>query len=616
MGFFSSRKQDPEDTKQNAKLIPPSTENSFKSLRSRLQVYAKKLDSRERDSPPPLFVQPVSVAQTLSPPPNTPIATRQLQLKLKLSSSSPALNTRAAKSANTPPTTQPNNRAVDSDMRSTSSRSRALGTKASSSSLASTPTHKPTDAVTTTLAQRLNELAVANSEGLLNDDEYRLLRQDLFQRFASTTAVPTEAPVVPLASQSRARSSVRINAPPTLTDKRQSIDSRRLSTSTSNFYVDKQRTPSVHSRSSMTSGVASFFRRATGRHPSHDFSDSSSIFSSGSAAPSESVSRFKRLSKKTSASSLGTDRGDSVSISSRRTNNVSSPTESSLPGGSVRSVRRLPTPPSSFPSRLPGVESRYAGMAAEPDANTETDSPETVHSIRREMLAVEAEGRRLMDAFSGLELSTLTKRRRTAVTSPRDSVATLVPDARSMHSVSRRARNGSDAADGDGASLRSATSAATAASTTSRRSRGPTLKPGGPVPMSVSSSRVGSLHRKNSVSSVGSSPSRLGIGPSSGSGSGSGGLVPPVPPLPLGMSLGAMGSTPSLTRSTGHLPMGVVHEDEAVLTVDLDEEREFGQEMEELRRRREEVAARYETRLDYLRAKLKGAELREKLLSK
>lgn len=221
-----------------------------------------------------------------------------------------------------------------------------------------------------------------------------------------------------------------------------------------------------------------------------------------------------------------------------------------------------------------------------------------------------------MDAFSGLELSTLTKRRRTAATSPRDSVATLVPDLRGTLSV-RRQRKDSDAADGDAGSMRSATSAGTTQSTTSRRGR-PALKPGGPVQMqtsgllSASSSRVGSLHRKNSASSVGSS--RLGIGTN---GSGNGNLmVPPVPPLPLGMSLGQMGSTPSLTRSTGHLPMGVVREDEAVLTIDLDDERDFGQEMDELRRRRDEVAARYEARLEYLRAKLKGAELHAKLLHK
>ncbi|KAJ7134504.1 hypothetical protein C8R44DRAFT_427080 [Mycena epipterygia] len=571
-----------------------------------------------------MFVQPVSVAQTLSPPP-TPIATRQLQLKLKLSSSSPALNTRPdrSKSANSSPTSRHPTKMQATDPLPSSSRSRALGTKSSSSSLSEAPSRNPTDTVTTTLAQRLNELAVANSDGLLNDEEYRLLRQDLFQRFASTTAVPTETPVVPLASQ-RSRSTVRLSTATAPVDKRQSMESRRISISTSsNFIVDKQRTPSVHSRSSMTSGVASFFRRATGRQFSNDFSDSSSVFSATSAAPSESTGRFKRLSKKTSASSLVTDRGDAVSISSRRTNNVSSPTESSLPAGSVRSVRRLPTPPSSFPTRLPGVESRYAGMAPEPRTSTDADDPDTVQAIRREMLTVEAEGRRLMDAFSGLELSTLTQRRRTAVTSPRDSVATLVPNVPSVHSVVRRPRKGSDATDGDAASMRSATSGGTAASTTSRRGmRGTSLKPGGPVPMhvggflSASSSRVGSLHRKNSVSSMGSSTSRLGISPN-GAGSGSGGLtVPPVPPLPLGMSLGHLGSTPSLTRSTGHLPMGVVREEEVVLTVDLDDEREFGLEMDELRRRREEVAARYESRLEYLRAKLKGAELREKLLSK
>ena len=71
-----------------------------------------------------------------------------------------------------------------------------------------------------TLAQRLNELAAANSEGLLksvsdfrpillhihlllvSDDEYRLLRQNLFERFASNAAVPTEAPVVPVSRPS------------------------------------------------------------------------------------------------------------------------------------------------------------------------------------------------------------------------------------------------------------------------------------------------------------------------------------------------------------------------------------------------------------------------------
>ena len=33
----------------------------------------------------------------------------------------------------------------------------------------------------------------------VSDDEYRLLRQNLFERFSTTTTVPTESPVVPVA---------------------------------------------------------------------------------------------------------------------------------------------------------------------------------------------------------------------------------------------------------------------------------------------------------------------------------------------------------------------------------------------------------------------------------
>lgn len=39
-------------------------------------------------------------------------------------------------------------------------------------------------------------------------------------------------------------------------------------------------------------------------------------------------------------------------------------------------------------------------------------------------------------------------------------------------------------------------------------------------------------------------------------------------------------------------------------------------EMADIRRRRAEVTARYEARIEYLRARLKGAELREKLMKR
>jgi hypothetical protein len=67
--------------------------------------------------------------------------------------------------------------------------------------------------------------------------------------------------------------------------------------------------------------------------------------------------------------------------------------------------------------------------------------------------------------------------------------------------------------------------------------------------------------------------------------------------------------------------MDVVHEDEdrslsaaTAETARMEDDHET--EMEDIRRRREEVSLRYEARLEYLRAKLKGAQLHEKLLKK
>jgi hypothetical protein len=66
--------------------------------------------------------------------------------------------------------------------------------------------------------------------------------------------------------------------------------------------------------------------------------------------------------------------------------------------------------------------------------------------------------------------------------------------------------------------------------------------------------------------------------------------------------------------------MSVLVEDEqpgGATTMRLQEdESQLENEMDDIRRRREEVSARYEARLEYLRARLKGAELHEKLLKK
>lgn len=67
--------------------------------------------------------------------------------------------------------------------------------------------------------------------------------------------------------------------------------------------------------------------------------------------------------------------------------------------------------------------------------------------------------------------------------------------------------------------------------------------------------------------------------------------------------------------------MNTVPEDEkasdfgtmSTLRMDVDE---VENEMDDIRRRREEVQQRYDARLEYLRAKLKGAQLHERLARK
>jgi hypothetical protein len=54
----------------------------------------------------------------------------------------------------------------------------------------------------------------------------------------------------------------------------------------------------------------------------------------------------------------------------------------------------------------------------------------------------------------------------------------------------------------------------------------------------------------------------------------------------------------------------------SMTTMRIDDELEEDDGIEDIWRKREEVQMRYEARLDYLRAKLKSAQLHEKLLRK
>lgn len=473
-------------------------------------------------------------------------------------------------------------------------------------------TRKATDSVTVTLAQRLNELAVANSEGLLNDDEYRMLRQSLFERFASSSTVPSEEPVVP------------VNRHQT----HGSESSKRLSASSrpsSNFVVTVPRSPSVQSRNSIASGMAGLFRRPGGnrtRAGSKDVSDTSSVFSSTSS--SSNIFKLPQLIKKSSASSVASAQTeasrptDTISLSSRRTGLNEHPSMPHLPSSrsTASSIRRYATPPSAFPgARVLATDPKYSGTINDVFDEGVVKSSE---EIKQEMAAVESERKRLMDAFHGLEVTALTKKhhQRQGKIHEDSSVGdastwTLIPDSRSQQRLAL------SSADSDVTSIRSGTSINT--TYTGRRVvRQKTTS------SLATSSRPGSLHRKNSVSSVSSGRA---------TGTGGGGLAPPpVPSLPMGMSLNhgytASGSSINLSRSAGQPSMRSVPEDEIRSVAgrsasdrsakkEKDEmEEEMVREMEDIRRRREEVSMRYEARLEYLRAKLKGAQLHEKLIKK
>lgn len=373
----------------------------------------------------------------------------------------------------------------------------------------------------------------------------------------------------------------------------------------SNFQVEAPRPSSIVSKSSMTSGVTNIFRRATGRHTdsgSRDYSDTSSIWSSTSTTSNI----FKRiLSKKSSNSSIRTTASrtqpDTVSVTSN-SRGVEPVTQFS-PTRSTPSIRKLATPPSSFPTRL-GQDNKHAMNI---NSIFDEENLKTSKQIQDEIMSVEAEARRLMDAFNGLEMTTLTKLHR----SQNRSTAKKSEGGKHIDSTwdtkSHRRINANDA---DALSVHSATSIGTtpslARSAYSSRKVNRQKTNLSVSNVATSTSRPGSLHRNNSSSSLASDKrvARPNVPPP----------VPAIPSVYGGLTV-ASRSNISLTRS--HLT-NVIHEDEATSLSDTVrvEEEDFNHEMDDIRRRREEVSQRYDARLEYLRAKLKGAQLHEKLLKK
>ncbi|OBZ68775.1 hypothetical protein A0H81_11346 [Grifola frondosa] len=499
-----------------------------------------------------------------------------------------------------------------------------------------------TDAITLTLAQRLNELATANSEGLLRaviwalecwddcDDEYRLLRQNLFERFASGSTVPTETPLVRMSGAAQSTA-----------DPRTSISSSHQRRPSSNFHVQSLRPPSVQSKKSFTSAVTGLLRRATSRRVASSNAsesgqtDAMSVYSAVSTV-AERNTLPRTLSKYSSEVSLPDSSRVSQTFTRRQTGNHTSSATDPGSRSSIRSRKRSGStaPPSSFPGSVIGFDQSYTHLAIS-DIPSD-DQVESVQDIRHQIEVVEAEGRRLLDAFNGLELSTLTRRqRRPPVIPPLPSHGSLNdgswPNISSSGLDRRSLRAGQDS---DAMSFKSSGSARTMLSVKRTPSIGGKMRTATSTATLVSQSNV--VMRKGSFSSV-SSRSRK---------------APALPTVAGHLGL-ASSSSVNLTRSTGHLPLATVEETEgkvpvlrgsrwtevanasqsvpaspidrkakitaikaATSVIEEEEIQSMEVELADIRRRRSEVTARYEGRLEYLRARLKGAELREKILRK
>ncbi|KIJ59459.1 hypothetical protein HYDPIDRAFT_33149 [Hydnomerulius pinastri MD-312] len=458
------------------------------------------------------------------------------------------------------------------------------------------PPRVHTDTITSTLAQRLNELAAANSEGLLNDDEYRLLRQNIFERLASSSSVPTESPVIPMISHSH---------PP-----HKPSQLNPDSYIPAQFQVKSGRTPSVRSKSSVSSAMSNLFKRGSTRRVSAvstkdgTFSETSSTFSLGSVASNAFKRRaIPRDLRSDSPSSLRPetplDQG-AMSSPSRPNRMEHRPLGSASYRSISRSMRRLgtATPPSSFPSHIPDLKHSPSILTTEPSPDDER--VKSSQDIRLEIEAMEAEGRRLLDAFNGLELSALTRSQHKPGHAP-------LPRSPSISAIVRR--NGGEfndsflgaggstsgrgtpyhGSDADGISLRSTTSYGTNISQPRSHRLNPSLRTNGPLAPPLVT------NRKRSMSSL---SSRARVPPSSSS------------PALTQARLRELGSVSSINLVKPHGPMSATSVDEEAEISALEVE------LGDIRRRRQEVTARYQDRLEYLRAQLKGAELREKLLRK
>ena len=368
--------------------------------------------------------------------------------------------------------------------------------------------------------------------------------------------------------------------------------------------LDYRKLGPSRSKLSATSGMANFIRKATGRKPPAAVHETP--LTKDARRGDNVVNDLPKLStlvprlphrKLAELPPIVTDASRTLPQSSHYSNarlENARPLPPVFPSGSAR---RIVAPSSSMRETITTTRSDVF----------DDDNLTSAKDIRAAITTSEDEAKKLVDAFNELEASALRRfqrqhARRLPVTTPDVNVLLegrewrehrLIPSPSSpVFDFKERYMLSSADSTGDGVSIRSGSSHHTSISQAKSISL-PRKNPSG-SPLSPHF-RTPSLFpaRKNSISSI--SSQRFSFNST---------------------RMLAVTSSSSLPRSASHLALpklkGKNASKESVGLEDGDDE----SEITDIRRRREELVARYTARLEFLRAKLKGAELHEKLLRK
>lgn len=475
-----------------------------------------------------------------------------------------------------------------------------------------------TDTVTVTLAQKLEELANANADGLLSDDEYRVLRQNLFERFGSVAAqIPVEQSPINMPSPSTRQNA---NA-----NQDRATGSSALPQGDSNFTVSNSRRSirSTASRgSSVQTAITSLIRRATGRStPRTSFNgsgnDAESTYSRGSrnssvfyrgTLPRTLVHKASAGSIQTSPSIMGGNSAfDSRSIASRRTNRSGVDNATIMSRTTSRS-----RPPSSYHRRHAPSEGGSDEIGAE----------WTAAELRAEILSIEEESKRVMDMFNGLEMTMMMKYRpATAGRSASESIGAIPTEWKPLPDI-KRVQSQEKSSSRLSMSSRSFSSLQRKGSLSFLR-RSQALPPLPPLPTAAASTST-SMSMSLSPGLRGSTSSPSSLHPMVGASQSQSNRSSPNLSLDKSSSHGKLSRSRSGYMGTNHGKEGgaaaiAVAAAVAGNAAGRDDDRDPEQAaletgLDDIRRKRATVVSRYDKRLEYLRARLRSAELHERLL--